>query len=755
MSPVVEPIWAWPVVVLVSAGMLATVLWTYFRGAGLQVRMERPGRWRWLIGLRLLAWAILTFAMFRPAIEWSREDDRPAVLRFLLDASRSGSTKDGPSNTTRREHILKTLKDIEPELKAFPAQTQIEFVDFDRDLRPVKAPAPKTPGEQTALGAILETTANQLRGKRVLSVLLLSDGAFRALPPYDLEPQTAARKLADNEIRLDTVPYGTTALAEAALDVVADDLSVSPTVFVKNKVVVSTKIRTFGAAQRDITVRLMIEEPGERKPGQPPRMKLAAPAQRIRPTQPSQVTPVEFEFIAENPGEWRLTLEAVPLQGEQQVTNNELTTYITVLKGGIRVAYFDTVRPEQKWIRRVDESPDIQLDFQEIRRIPAGAVTKIDPAFFEPGKYDVYIIGDVPASVFGDELLSRMAKLVEAGSGLMMLGGFRSFGAGGYANSPLAQWLPIRMRPTDVANGGSVDPNLHLEGLLPMQPVGGGLQHFVMRLDDPAKNAATWKQLPPLTGANRFGDRLKAGAIPLAQAGPEQWLLVSMEVGRSRSMAFAGDTTYLWPQAGFLELHQRFWQQCILWLAHKDVQGDTSIWVKLDNRRFRPGQPVDFTLGARDADKRPIPDADFSVQVVGPKEKTFALTPQRAAPDALGKFLETQQPGEYRIVVGARHNDKSLGIPAEARFVVYEQDLELHNPAADPVLLQELARLTGGQYVPPDQLKAHLKNLQRESLSRNYRQVKLITLWDNWVLLVVFVGVLTGEWVLRKRSGLV
>lgn len=735
--------------------MLATVLWTYLRGAGLAVRAERPGRWRWLIGLRLLSWAILTFAMFRPAIEWSRDDDRPAVLLFADDASRSMSTRDGPQNSTRREHLLKTLKAAEPELKAFPKKTEIVFADFDRDLRIVTTPDATTPGQQTALGYILDAAGTQLRGKRVLAVLLLSDGAFRALPPYDLAPQIAARKLADGEIRLDTVPFGTTALAEAALDVVADDLAVSPTVFVKNKVVASAKVRTFGAAGRDITVRLMIEEPGERKPGQPPRMKLAAPAKRIKPTQASQVVPVEFDFIAENPGEWRLTLEAVPLPGEQQITNNELTTYITVLKGGLRVAYFDTIRPEQKWIRRVDESPDIQLDFQEIRRIPAGAVTKIDPAFFEPGKYDVYIIGDVPASVFGEELLTRLGQLVESGSGLMMLGGYRSFGAGGYANTSIAEWLPVNMRPTDIVNGEALDPSQQLEGSLPMVPVGSGLQHFVTRLDTPANNVATWKTLPPLNGANRFTQPLKRLAVPLAETPQGQPLLVSMESGRSRSMAFAGDTTYLWPQAGFLELHQRFWQQCILWLAHKDVQGDTSIWVKLDNRRFRPGQPVDFTMGARDSEKRAIPDADFDVKVIGPKDKTVALTAQRANPDSLGKFLDTQLPGEYRIVVGAKHKDKSLGIPAEARFVVYDQDLELHNPAADPVLLQELSRLTGGQHVPPDQLKQHLQNLHRDVLSRNYRQVKLVTLWDNWILLVVFVGVLTAEWALRKRSGLV
>ncbi len=55
---------------------------------------------------------------------------------------------------------------------------------------------PKKPeGQQTAIGAVLDDVLRQEAGKRLLGVILLSDGAQRAYAPRDLPPQTAAARL--------------------------------------------------------------------------------------------------------------------------------------------------------------------------------------------------------------------------------------------------------------------------------------------------------------------------------------------------------------------------------------------------------------------------------------------------------------------------------------------------------------------------------------------------------------------------------
>lgn len=746
----IDPIWSWPATVLVSAALLALVIVVY------RPRLAHlpPGRRRVLLTIRLVTWAVLVFCMLRPWFEINRTDKHASTFYVVADRSRSMSVRDASAGQTRREALVKAFDDVKRELEAIDKEVELRFFDFDKELIPVEKFSPEATGEQTAIGYILDGIPRLAQGKRIAGVLLPTDGAQRAVPPFDVDPRAAASRLADVPVRVDTVPFGASGLSESALDLIAEDLEVSPTVFVKNTVVVSAKIRALGAADKELTVRLFLEDPNSAEKGQQTKMKSAATPLRIRTSRNEDVLPVEMNFVAQDPGEFRLRLEVEALEGEPLTANNSLTTFISVLKGGISVACFDdALHPEHKFLRRIDESPDIRVDFKPIR----SAIEKqtVDSEWFQPGKYDVYIIGSVPAKLFGKEALTRIAENVNKGAGLLMFGGRKSFGPGGYGETPLADLLPVKMLRTETQTGDEIDPTLHYTEPLQMLPTGLGLQHFVMRLDTASKNQERWKSLPPLDGANRISAGDKGGALPLALASNGAVLLLAQDVGRARTMAFAGDTTYLWYLAGHHDEHQRFWQQAIMWLAHKDVQGDESVWVKLDTRRVRTGQPLGMSFGARDPDKRPIDDAEFKVEIIGPEDKKQSLTPQRTGTDHTARFIDTTVSGEYRVRVDASKEGKPIGFTAESRFIVYEQDLELTNPAADLALLDEISRITGGVQVPPEQLAAHLRKLLNSGLNAEVTELHRIQLWDNGYLLGVFVALLTLEWFLRKRRGLV
>jgi len=92
---------------------------------------------------------------------------------------------------------------------------------------------------------------------------------------------------------------------------------------------------------------------------------------------------------------------------------------------------------------------------------------------------------------------------------------------------------------------------------------------------------------------------------------------------------------------------------------------------------------------------------------------------------------------------------------AESRFIVYEQDLELHNPAADFALLEEISRLTGGTNIPPEQLGVFLRDLKQKGLTLDVKKTTVLPLWDNGILLGLFVAALSLEWIARKKRGLV
>ena len=87
-----------------------------------------------------------------------------------------------------------------------------------------------------------------------------------------------------------------------------------------------------------------------------------------------------------------------------------------------------------------------------------------------------------------------------------------------------------------------------------------------------------------------------------------------------------------------------------------------------------------------------------------------------------------------------------------ARFLAFQDDRELENPAADLTLLKQIAELTGGKAVPPEGLVKYLKAMDK-SVESEYITQKEVRVWDNWWFLLAFAALLTAEWWLRKKHG--
>ncbi|MDB5384961.1 MAG: hypothetical protein JWM11_607 [Planctomycetaceae bacterium] len=762
LSISLSPVWPWPVVVLMSITTIAVILGTYPQ------RLAAFALWqqKLLLGLRLTAAILLILACLRPVIQWSKKNDHTALLPILVDVSRSMNTKDAPGGISRFEAERKLLNENRGLLEQLSKKVQLPTYDYSKELIPIPTeaagatpnPDPKleATGEQTSLGYVLDMLLKESPNQSRVGIIMVGDFGQRALAPYDLDPRLVAQRLSELRIPVYTVPFGATSLSSSGRDLIAEDLVISPTVFVKNKVIVGAKIRALGAAGRDQTVQLLVEQPGQISAME------VRKTLKIRPAGDADVIPVELDFTPYQPGEFRVTLKVLPDENEPIVSNNELTTFVTVLKGGLNIAYFDVARPEVTPIANMAKSPDIQLDFKAVRFGKRFNDFSLEEEWFQPGKYDVYIIGSVPAEAFKQTKfktppLQSIHDAVERGAGLLMIGGPQSFGPGGYADTPLAATLPVMLNPNEKQIGSTFDPEVMLPGPISIVPTQAGLKHFVMRIDSPAQNLAKWQSLPPLQIANKFGERKNLAEI-LARAGDGNSsgrpLLVAQDFGRGRSMAFAGYSTFLWALAGHEDVSQRFWRQVILWLAHKELQGDSSVWLKMPDRRFRPSQPIDLVFGAKNPDGVPIADANFKVQILGPNGFAKPLGVQQAGQDHAARFTETLAPGEYTAAVDATHQGKPLG-SMRSRFIIYEHDLELHNPAADTAFADELSRTTGGKLIPPEELANFLRELLKKDLQPDDKKLTTVSLWDNWLFLLIFVTLMSLEWFIRKVRGLV
>ncbi|MEX0718294.1 MAG: glutamine amidotransferase [Planctomycetaceae bacterium] len=745
MRLVFDPIWPWPVVGAIVVALVAlTVAFDRRRARPLPMRVRAL-----LIGLRLTAIALLTLAMIRPALQESRTDDEPGVLYVLLDRSRSMTVRDGPGSSTRREWLLNVLGDIEPKWKELGESLDVRFFDFGEELVPVEKPEADAEATQTAIGAALEEIHRAAQRERIVGVLLIGDGAQRALPPRDADPRQAARRLAELQVPIYTVGVGSEHLADV-LDVAIEELQVDPLVYEKKLVPVSVRVRALGAQNRKISVRLLVEDRKGKRPGESGEMKLPPATQSARPVveidiaRSAAVLPVELSYVPEGSGEFKIAVEVVPIEGELKTENNRRETIISVQSGGLRIAYFDIIRAEQKWLKMLNATQNIQLEYFPVRGGTLGGASNIRPALFQPDAYDVYILGDVSANDIGAANLAQLARRVDEGAGLLMIGGYGNFGAGGFANTPIARLLPVEL-------SGGAGGN-EITGELQMVPTQAGLRHYVMRLGPDSENAELWNALAPLKGANRL--RMKPDRLVevLAESTTGVPLLFAHQVGNARVMAFAGDTTYRWYLAGQEAEHQRFWRQMALYLAGMEDDSENPVWVRVDPRNYAPGQRTTLRMGARDEDQRPLPDAEFDVVVTDPEGTEHRPAPRRSGDESHADFERTAIPGDYWVRVDGRSNGRPHG-SAWTRFIIDARDLELDDPAADFALLDAIA--SSGRRMQPDELAAFLdRQAEEKTFDGRLTEIHRTNLWDNWPFLLLFAAVMTAEWAIRKRHGL-
>jgi hypothetical protein len=386
------------------------------------------------------------------------------------------------------------------------------------------------------------------------------------------------------------------------------------------------------------------------------------------------------------------------------------------------------------------------------------------------------ILEDVDIQGLSQLTWQAIAERVRRGMGLAMLGGYHSFGPGGFRDSPIDEVLPINIGRAQRQNFGEpIRDDVHLSGPVRMHPAAPlGLRHPIMQISGGASAsapgsdagtsradaAAIWQQLPPLDGANIFErGQLKRNAQVLAVADDPQRhpLLVAGQSGDGRTLAFAGDSTWRWPMAGFADAHRRFWRQCVLWLAKKDEETAGRVWIRLAGRRAMRGAPVEFAVGAEDAQGEPIDAATFDVVVEKPDGSKADVRAAKSDAEWAATFRETTVPGDYKIIVTGKEAGAVIGT-AEARFLVPAQDLELDRPAAEPSVMAQLAEMTkpaGGAALAAEELPDLLKRLAEKPPELKEEVIARVTYWDTWPFFLLFVGLLGSEWFLRKRWGLV
>ncbi len=445
-----QPVASWPVIALLAA-ILIGLLWV-------RPRFVRLTGWQWavLVGLRLAVVLLMLVALVRPMLVYTKTEPVRASLVLLVDGSRSMQVADSLGDRSRWTAVQTLLKSSQGDLAKLAEKWDVKVYEFDfdthkldfKDGRVGLAAAPE--GEQSAIGAAIDDVLGRETSGRVLGVMLLSDGAQRATAPRDLLPQVAVRRLAADNIPLYTFTFGKSGGSERT-DLAISDLVTKETIFSETPTDVRGTVTAQGYANQPARVQLLWEGAEGMQ---------AVDTRQIDTGVEGAGAPVSLQYTPKAAGEYKVTLRVEPREGELVTTNNEVSTFVTVRAGGINVLYLVGATriggepgPEQRFVRSaLARSPDIVVERQLVNYKPMGLDLRNE---IQSGKYDVILIDDVDSQGLSAASWQAIAERVRRGTGLMMMGGYHSFGPGGFRDNPLADVLPLDIGPRRISGSAT------------------------------------------------------------------------------------------------------------------------------------------------------------------------------------------------------------------------------------------------------------------------------------------------------------
>ncbi len=675
--------------------------------------------------LRLLASAAIaslfaTLVVVRPRVSLDANRDRYAPIAIVVDDSRSMTLEEGQRNAARMRAVnrLRVLTEGRPVrwLRTSP----LGLEPFD----PSSTDALAARGASTDLA---ETLAH-LRERHdldPLSVVVVSDG--REAPSRTVPPTTGSFLFRPG------VPVHTVAVGEDQPDASISDVRVLGSAFAHGTFAVRVEVLCHGLACGALKVTWEPEALGLSESSGPGSAIVDAS---------SGVGSVELSASFERPGRHAATVRIEAPADDRVHENDARTVLIDVRRERVRMLHVagrptNDVRALRRFLKAnssIDlvsffilrtQEDDPRASPTELSLIPF----PVDELFEEHlSSFDAVVVQDIDAEEYGlARHLRRLARYVDGGGGLVLVGGPHAFAAGGYDRSSLAAVLPTNLEAPRANLLEPFVPRVTAEGAThPIQHAfaraGGHLETLegTSALGVPLPGARVLYEHPTLT----------------TRAGNPMPVLALREVHAGRVMALGTDSTW---RLGFSETaaagagaaYDALWDALIGWTLH-DARFDPPALQATEGCIV--GDPVRFTLPAGGVDH-----LDERLRDGSSRPRAFRIDANALVVDGLGEGV---------VELEARNGSV---VSARGRIVCDRVGLEWVDVRPDRALLARVAEDSGGvAFASPDELDERV--LPRTRIPSSARHER--PLFPTWALALAATLALGFHWYERRRFGL-
>lgn len=700
----------WPWLTLATLAFVALAVWAYsFRMPPVPALARRT-----LTALRVLSLGLLVWLLAMPVLERALPS-AGTLVTVLVDRSLSMDQPDSRSGGTRAEAAQRALEELKGALRG---RAKVEVLSFAG--API-ADTVRSAGERSASapGTALASLGQRPSGRRPDGVILLSDGAVNAGD----DPAAAARALG--------VPVHTLLVGErAGLDRGIAGVEASNDARVGEATPV--RVRVVSDEERGTPIAVTIHD-GDRELA---RTTVLAPGPGAEATAELRVTPARAGLAL-----W--TARVAPLAGDVSPLDDAHGVAVPVAPGKLGVLVISSgLNWDLAFLRRAllgdstltldTRVRDRSGNWRSLERDRGAPLSAADLA-----TRSVVVLDGVGGADLGTAMDGALASFVRNGGGLLLLGG-EAPGVARFARGTLGASLSW-------AGGGAGSAEAAPEP----QPAGAELLQWD---DDPARGARAWREAAPLRDVAAIAAG-GADRVLIAARDLQVPLWVSRTVGRGQALLVNGSGVWRWSLAGNDELAgergRRLWRRTMRWLA-EPVQGEP-LRVTPERRLVAGGEPVRLDALLQDASFRPVSGAELRGELSGPGGALKRFVFAAGGAGAYTATVPSPGPGRWQVSVRATRDGRELG-RARNEFVVDRWTLEALRPQPDSSGMAAIASASGGQAGRASEAASWARSLDPHALVRPQRAST--RLWESPWLFALVVGLLSAEWMWRRRRGL-
>ena len=380
-------------------------------------------------------------------------------------------------------------------------------------------------------------------------------------------------------------------------------------------------------------------------------------------------------------------------------------------------------------------------------RLPRGDAKGQYPKRSETmAKYDAVILGEIPADRFDDNDAQILQSFVARGGGLVVIDG---------KYDRMARLMTDRL-PELIPAEPDGDHFIPSKSIVPTRL---GLEQPMMNLaHDEEGLAEFWKRLPVPTAtasvSSKTGSEVWAEVID--DRGERSPWLVTWLFGGGRVFYFASDQTWRWRYKVADRFHARFWNQVLAAVMQPPYSArDDYVAIGTDKIDYDAGEKPIIRARLQDTAGSPVGDATVDACLFAGNQ--LVGTVPMSVDDAdrgtyIGQASELTS-GAYDIRIRASGFDQQALQATTPIWVGDSTTTEWNRISLNENTLTAITDAGGGQYRHESSADEILKQLKPLSSGRIIESDHLV--WQSFYWFLAVMALLTTEWYLRKRTGLV